>query len=193
MSATDKLKLDGIAAGAGPGTAPVQSVAGRTGNVVLSAADVAGLKPVATSGAYADLTGRPAIPAKTSDLTNDAGFIPASGAPVQSVAGKTGAVALGPSDVGAAAAVHAHGVATQAAAGFMSATDKLKLDGFTAAVLPPVNQGPAAGATQVSRGPELSGSAFASVGGADQHAASQWQIATDPNFTNIAYDSGETT
>ena len=46
------------------------------------------------------------IPTKVSDLTNDSGFVNASGAaaaaPVQSVNGKTGAVDLGASDVGAA-------------------------------------------------------------------------------------------
>ena len=42
-----------------------------------------------------------AIPTKTSDLTNDSSFITASGAPVQSVNSKTGAVVLTASDVGA--------------------------------------------------------------------------------------------
>lgn len=43
------------------------------------------------------------IPTKTSDLTNDSGFITAAGAPVQSVNTKTGAVELAASDVGAVA------------------------------------------------------------------------------------------
>lgn len=51
------------------------------------------------------------------------------GGAVISVAGKTGAVTLAPGDVGAAAAIHSHGDATTAAAGFMSAADKTKLDG----------------------------------------------------------------
>ncbi len=42
---------------------PVTSVAGRTGAIVLSAADVGGLSSVATSGAYSSLTGLPTIPA----------------------------------------------------------------------------------------------------------------------------------
>lgn len=71
----------------------VNSVNGKTGNVVLDASDV---------GALPDTT---AIPSKTSDLTNDSGFVNASGAasaaPVQSVNGKTGAVVLSASDVGA--------------------------------------------------------------------------------------------
>jgi hypothetical protein len=41
--------------------APVQSVAGRSGNVTLSAGDIGGLAAVATSGAYGDLSGRPAL------------------------------------------------------------------------------------------------------------------------------------
>lgn len=41
------------------------------------------------------------IPANTSDLTNDSGFITSAQAPVQSVNSKTGAVTLSASDVGA--------------------------------------------------------------------------------------------
>lgn len=74
-------------------TVPVQSVNSKTGAVVLSASDV---------GALPSNT---AIPSKTSDLTNDSGFVNASGAaaaaPVQSVNSKTGAVVLTASDVGA--------------------------------------------------------------------------------------------
>jgi hypothetical protein len=58
--------------------APVQSVNGGTGVVVLDASDV---------GAYAD--------------TNPSNFIDAAGAPVQSVNGDTGVVTLGAADVGA--------------------------------------------------------------------------------------------
>jgi hypothetical protein len=43
----------------------------------------------------------PTIPTKTSDLTNDSGFITSAQAPVQSVNGDTGAVVLSASDVGA--------------------------------------------------------------------------------------------
>lgn len=72
--------------------APVSSVNGQTGAVVLDAADVSALP---------DTT---AIPSDTSDLTNGAGFVDAAGAaaaaPVQSVNGQTGAVVLGKSDVG---------------------------------------------------------------------------------------------
>lgn len=74
-------------------TVPVQSVNGKTGAVVLSASDVGAL-PSSTT-----------IPSKTSDLTNDSGFVDASdaaaAAPVQSVNSKTGAVVLTASDVGA--------------------------------------------------------------------------------------------
>lgn len=67
---------------------PVQSVNGKTGAVDLSASDVGAL-PSSTE-----------IPSKTSDLTNDSGFVNAAGAaaaaPVQSVNGSTGAVTVQP-------------------------------------------------------------------------------------------------
>lgn len=56
---------------------------------------------------YTAISGAPVIPTNTSQLTNGAGFITASQAasasPVQSINGKTGAVTLTASDVGAAA------------------------------------------------------------------------------------------
>lgn len=75
------------------GTGAVDSVNGQIGNVVLTASDVGAL-PNSTT-----------IPTKTSDLTNDSGFVNASGAaaaaPVQSVNGQTGAVVLDAADVDA--------------------------------------------------------------------------------------------
>lgn len=68
-------------------TAPVTSVNTKTGDVVLTASDV---------GALSDQT---TIPTKTSELTNDSGFI--TSAPVTSVNSKTGAVVLSAADVGA--------------------------------------------------------------------------------------------
>lgn len=68
---------------------PVDSVNGQTGTVVLDASDV---------GALPDST---VVPTKTSDLVNDSGFITAAGAPVQSVCSKVGSVLLDASDVGA--------------------------------------------------------------------------------------------
>ena len=44
------------------------------------------------SGSYNDLTNKPTIPTKTSDLTNDSGFL--TSAPVSSVNGNTGAVTV---------------------------------------------------------------------------------------------------
>lgn len=95
LSGVNRLPMSAIRDG-------VNSVAGRTGAVVLTAADVGGLAPVATSGAYADLTGKPTIPTATSQLTNDSGYITAAAIPVTSVAGKTGAVTLVKADVGLA-------------------------------------------------------------------------------------------
>ena len=56
-----------------------------------------GKKPF--SGSYADLTNKPSIPTKTSDLTNDSSFITAAQAPVQSVNTQTGAVVLDADDI----------------------------------------------------------------------------------------------
>lgn len=58
------------------------------------------------------------VPSKTSQLTNDSGFITASNAPVRSVNGKTGVVTIAN--------------ATTSAAGLMSATDKANLDAVVA-------------------------------------------------------------
>ena len=67
--------------GGGSGGDGVGSVNGKTGDVVLNAADV---------GALPNTT---VIPSKTSQLTNDSGYITVSGAPVKSVDGATGDVA----------------------------------------------------------------------------------------------------
>lgn len=67
---------------------PVTSVNDKTGAVVLTADDV---------GALPDTT---AIPVKTSDLTNDSGYITSADVPVKSVAGRTGEVVLSKADVG---------------------------------------------------------------------------------------------
>lgn len=95
--------------------APVQSVDGATGVVTTNAVKVVtqtlteaqkgvartniGAGTSSFSGDYGDLTNKPTIPTKTSDLTNDSGFI--TSVPVDSVNGKTGAVELTASDVGA--------------------------------------------------------------------------------------------
>lgn len=52
---------------------------------------------------------------------------------------------------------------------------------------------PAAGATGISRTPTLTSSAFAVTGGADTHASSRWQVATDAAFANLVVDSGNST
>ena len=52
----DPAKIDKI-----DSTDSVTSVAGRTGAVVLSTADISGLATVATTGAYSDLTGTPSL------------------------------------------------------------------------------------------------------------------------------------
>jgi hypothetical protein len=46
-----------------------------------------GLSTVATSGSYVDLTGKPTIPSKTSDLSNDSGFISSLASALIQIAG----------------------------------------------------------------------------------------------------------
>lgn len=91
-----------------PPTYPVDSVNGKTGVVVLSAADVGALPNTTVipdktsqldndSGYITDsaLTGyakKTEIPTKTSELTNDSGYITANDVPVKSVDGATGNV-----------------------------------------------------------------------------------------------------
>lgn len=88
----------------------VSSVNGKTGEVVLTAADVGALPesyvpPAAPVQSVNGQTGavQLAIPDSTSDLTNDSGFITAAqaaaAAPVQSVNGETGTVVLDALDI----------------------------------------------------------------------------------------------
>lgn len=56
-------------------SAPVTSVAGRTGSITLSATDIAGLSTVATSGSYTDLANKPTIPTAGTGLTNTSGVL----------------------------------------------------------------------------------------------------------------------
>ena len=84
-------------------------------NVVASsvaAGNVSGLATVATTGAYADLSGTPTIPTATSNLTNDSGFIDLTDISVTTVAASgdgslaynngTGVFTFTPADAGLA-------------------------------------------------------------------------------------------
>ncbi|WYN05085.1 minor tail protein [Pseudomonas phage UNO-G1W1] len=93
LTGTNRLPMSAVKDG-------VTSVAGRIGDVLLTASDVSGLAAVATTGAYASLSGLPFIPTNTNQLTNGANFITAAQAPVQSVNGYTGTVVLAKADVG---------------------------------------------------------------------------------------------
>ena len=64
---------------------------------IAGKANTADLATVATTGDYADLTNKPTIPTvptNVSAFANDANYITASGAPVQSVNGQTGVVTV---------------------------------------------------------------------------------------------------
>jgi hypothetical protein len=99
------------------GFAPVQSVAGRTGNVVLQAADVtAGTFAIGRipTISYTALSNVPAsfTPSAHTHSTADVVSFTASAAaaaPVQSVAGRTGAISLAAADVSGLASVATSG------------------------------------------------------------------------------------
>ena len=101
-----------IFADTSPGESGVQSVNGKTGDVVLTAVDVGALSsgtkiPNKTSDLINDsgYITESAVPTKTSELINDSGYVDITAAknaaPVQSVNSKTGAVVLTANDVGA--------------------------------------------------------------------------------------------
>lgn len=116
MSAADKAKLDGIAAGAQANAAT--SVNGKTGAVKLGASDVgaapashthsasqvSGLARVATSGKYADLAGAPSSMKNPAALT-----VQANGETVATYDGSSAATAnITPTNIGAAPSSHTH-------------------------------------------------------------------------------------
>lgn len=66
----------------------------------------------------------------------------------------------------------------------------IDLDVLTKFVQPPTIEAPTSGTTNVSETPVLVSSVFGvSPDGADTHASTDWQIATDPSFSNITYES----
>lgn len=96
---------------------PVKSVDGATGAVVTNAVKTTtqsltetqkqqartniGAGTSSFDGDYNSLSNTPTIPTKTSDITNDSGYITSNDAPVKSVNGQTGAIVLNAEDVGA--------------------------------------------------------------------------------------------
>lgn len=82
MTSADKNKLDGIAAGAQVNVKPNWNAASGDATEILNKPTLAA---VATSGSYADLSNKPSIPANTSDLTNDSGFITINDVPAATV------------------------------------------------------------------------------------------------------------
>jgi hypothetical protein len=78
----DPAKIDKI-----DSTDSVTSVAGRTGAVVLSTADISGLATVATSGAYSDLSGTPSL----ATVATTGAYSDLSGTPSLATVATTGA------------------------------------------------------------------------------------------------------
>ena len=78
----DPAKIDKV-----DNTDAVTSVAGRTGAVVLSSADISGLATVATSGAYSDLSGTPTL----ATVATTGAYSDLSGTPSLATVATTGA------------------------------------------------------------------------------------------------------
>lgn len=102
--------------------APVQTVNGFDGDVVLKAKDV---------GALPDTT---VIPTATSQLTNDSRFITAATAPVRSVNGQTGAVTLSIPTVPSNVSAFTNDAGYVNASGAASASPVQSVNGQTGAV-----------------------------------------------------------
>ncbi|MDD2569275.1 MAG: hypothetical protein PHQ49_06480 [Clostridia bacterium] len=77
-TAAEKAKLTGIASGATANSADATLFNRSNHTGTQSASTITGLATVATSGSYNDLSNKPTIPTKTSNLVNDSGFIGAS-------------------------------------------------------------------------------------------------------------------
>ena len=93
--------INGSSSGGGTTTAATSTAQGVV--QLGPAATTAVLANVASSGSYADLANTPVVPTNNSQLTNGAGYVTAaaaaSAAPVQTVAGRSGAVVLAAGDV----------------------------------------------------------------------------------------------
>ena len=134
LSGTNVLSSVTIAGGSGGGSVVTKSTV--NGNILVDGSEMI------VYTLPSDIATVSQIPTKVSQLTNDSGYI--TSAPVQSVNGKTGAVELTASDVGALSSSTSYvssvngqsGVvtisnATDASSGLMSGADKTKLDGIS--------------------------------------------------------------
>lgn len=121
-----KTKLDGIATGATANSADATLLARANHTGTQAASTITGLATVATSGAYADLSG---IPATFAPAAHTQAWSTITSTPT-TLAGYGITDAAPSSHVGAGGSAHA--AATTSVAGFMAAADKTKLDGIAA-------------------------------------------------------------
>jgi hypothetical protein len=171
MSAADKTKLDGIAAGAQ--VQAVSSVAGRTGAVTLAVADVSGAAPLASP----TLTGVPAAP--TAAVATNTTQIATTAFVNAEIANDATPI----SHVGTGGTQHA--AATTAVAGFMSAADKTKLDGVASGAT--ANTGTVTGVTATAPVVSSGGTApVISITAATTSAAGSMSAADKTKLDGIA-------
>jgi hypothetical protein len=159
----------------------VYSVAGRTGAVTLTTADVSGYQsPPLTS--VAGRTG--AVTLSTSDVTGFAAAA-ASAAPVQSVAGRTGAVTLSTSDVSGYTAPPVTSVAGRTGAVTLTTSD---IGGYVA---PPVSSVAGATGTVTFTAVGLATSVFGSAVTFDATPVSATPAAISADQNNYAPGAGD--
>jgi hypothetical protein len=193
--------------------APVSSVAGRTGAIVLAATDISGLATVATSGSYSDLTNKPAVPAastKAPSADSAAGVVGTSTAYARADHSHPFPT---PADIGAATAAHTHDITTltnykappspssvagsnlAATAAVGVSTDYARAD--HAHPLPTLTQLGAAAATHKHAAADVTGLATVATTGSyndlsDQPTAYTLPIATDKVLGGVKIGSGIT-
>ena len=166
MSAVDKVKLDGIPSGGGS----VDSVNSKTGDVVLTPADI-GVQTVYLSGP----TSAYVTQQKTYTITNFDSF----GTYAAQVS--AGSASMSGDTITLTAPSSAQTVTLTITHNDQPQTFAIEI--LPASVATPIITSPAAGETGVTETPTITTSAFQAVGLSDTHLNSDWELWTGPNRT----------
>ena len=166
MSAVDKVKLDGIPSGGGS----VDSVNSKTGDVVLTPADI-GVQTVYLSGPNSAYVTQK----KTYTITNFDSF----GTYAAQVS--AGSASMSGDTITLTAPSSAQTVTLTITHNDQPQTFAIEI--LPASVAIPIITSPAAGETGVTETPTITTSAFQAIGLSDTHLNSDWELWTGPNRT----------